>query len=163
MCGVLFCIESELQDGDSSSSLNESTLQRRGPGGVHQNQICIHNAKYTAKLYMNFLEGVEQDSEFLRFGDYIILLDCGIFDSTHSKCYVKKIIDEIKDCDGTIEAIVHVCSHFKGAFAFVLIQESKCRLFFGRDKFGQRSLVCNSGLTYLSSICLSDVCSIFHE
>ncbi|KAL7057917.1 hypothetical protein AAHC03_017250 [Spirometra sp. Aus1] len=67
------------------------------------------------------------------------------------------IAKSIGNSGGEVDDILGVFQSINGPFAFVLIEPEQKRIFFGRDRFGRRSLVCKlaAGLTSLE--CLSSL------
>ncbi|VDM05402.1 unnamed protein product [Schistocephalus solidus] len=67
------------------------------------------------------------------------------------------VANSIGNSGGGVEDLLSVFQDVTGPFAFVLIQPDQKRIFFGRDRFGRRSLVCKlaAGLTSLE--CLSSL------
>lgn len=114
---------------------------------------------YIAEYNVICLQKFGLEPNFFEFDDYVILWDGEISDYDNSTCYIMRLIGDISHCGGSVEAVIKICSQFRGAFAFILVQKSKNLLFFGRDIIGQHSLVCNLDLTYLGSLCSSNVCA----
>lgn len=119
----------------------------------------MEGVKYTALCSVLSLQRTHINSNFCEFGDYVLLWDGEIGGYDGSDCNLKHLIGEINACDGSDGVIIKICSQLCGAFAFILVQKSHNRIFFGRDRFGQHSLVYNSDLTHLGSLCFSNVCS----
>ncbi|VDM32082.1 unnamed protein product, partial [Hydatigera taeniaeformis] len=91
-----------------------------------------------------------------RSSDFILLWDGRIYSHLSSVLDAQWLLEEISACDGSNNVIISLFGLLRGPFAFILIKKSAKRIFFGRDKYGRRSLVCNSAISHLGSLSLSD-------
>nr|CDS18843.1 asparagine synthetase domain containing protein [Echinococcus granulosus] len=88
--------------------------------------------------------------------DSILLWNGRVYNHQSSVSDTQYIVEKLTACDGSTDAIIRLFGPICGPFAFILVKRSAKRIFFGRDKFGRRSLVCNSDLSHLGSLCRSD-------
>ncbi|VDD81900.1 unnamed protein product [Mesocestoides corti] len=129
-----------------------SCLNRRGPDLVSSCEFSLEEIPYTAYCSAPSHQGCISFTQPVQFADFVLLWDGTIYDKEEPRAGVKILVQRLGCCVDSTDAILDTFSRLNGSFAFVLVHKTSKRVFFGRDRFGRRSLVCNSSLSSLSSI-----------
>ncbi|VDO09087.1 unnamed protein product, partial [Rodentolepis nana] len=122
-------------------SFSEAAFKRRGPGATIRTDLCMNGIDYSAECNIIHLPMLVIQNNFFDFGDYVLLWDGDFSHYDNSAYYIVQLMSDISHCDGSTGAILNIFRQLRGAFAFILIQKFNNRIYFGRDKVGQRSLI----------------------
>ncbi len=167
MCGILLCTAEQYEVRLTVASihsyfqtLNESyrsAINRRGPDLSGNCPIALNGCKFTAHCSVLSQQGSQPCPQPLKCTNYILLWNGEMYDHDASHSDTQIIADRLQACDGSIESVLDIFRQINGPFTFIMLQLDRDRIFFGRDKFGRRSLVCNSGLTLISNLAPPEV------
>jgi len=182
MCGIALIIGQEGCDAATIATLlqeTEHSLSRRGPDSFRVHSVqSMQKTLYLAGAVLhiqgeNILTQPHVDEEgntLLWNGEVFDSLDgslslegrarsgqAGVSDTS----LVAKILQVAcaqSAADGRDEAVAEVLANIHGPFAFIYFHASSSRVFYGRDPFGRRSLLCcrEQGATqWLASVSIS--------
>lgn len=141
------------------SNSDKSAFENRGPDYSATEDFCFGGVNYKAFCSVLSLQGSTLYPQPAIFSDFLLLWNGEIYNHDSFDSDTQYLVKQLIACQGCADSIIDLFGHFRGPFAFILVQISRNRIFFGRDRYGRRSLVGNSDLSYLGSIASSEVCS----
>ncbi|KAL5106192.1 Asparagine synthetase domain-containing protein 1 [Taenia crassiceps] len=149
MCGILLSTSSNYE---KLNYFDRSALDNRGLDSMPIQNFSLEDIEYEAYGSVTPMQRAIPCSRSSDLPDFILLWDGAIYNDLTSVSDAQYIAEKLSACDGSTDAVVRIFGSLHGPFAFVLVKRSEKCIFFGRDKFGRRSLVCNSDLSHLGSL-----------
>ncbi|KAL5965410.1 Asparagine synthetase domain-containing protein 1, partial [Taenia solium] len=153
MCGILLSTSSNFK---KLNDFDRSALDNRGLDSIPIRDFSLEGTEYKAYGSVTPLKNSIPCFQPSDPSDFILLWDGKIYNHQSPVPDVQCLVEKLSACYGSTNAIISLFGSLRGPFAFILVRRSAKCIFFGRDKFGRRSLVCNSDLSHLGSLCRSD-------
>ncbi|OAL71231.1 asparagine synthetase [Trichophyton violaceum] len=179
MCGIFFSLSNEKYC--YPSQLTEKLIQHRGPDS-YQTECVRVNQTAAYLTFASSVLGLRGDSiqkqplvddsqsvlcwngEVWKFADRAL-------DGNDTYAIFQYFMDAVKPCNGeqvedTLEKLCTAVNNISGPFSFVFYDSCSCRIFYGRDYLGRRSLLhgwSSDGNFRISSIRDGDISDYFEE
>ncbi|EFR01602.1 asparagine synthetase domain-containing protein 1 [Nannizzia gypsea CBS 118893] len=154
MCGIFFSLSNEKHC--YPDQLTEKLIRNRGPDSYQTECVCV-SQKTTYLTFASSVLGLRGDSpqkqplvddnqlvlcwngEVWKFADRAL-------EGNDTSAVFRTFMDAVKPCNAggtgdTLEKLCAAINNISGPFSFVFYDSCSCRVFYGRDYLGRRSLL----------------------
>ncbi|KAK2855518.1 hypothetical protein FQN49_005107, partial [Arthroderma sp. PD_2] len=156
MCGIFFSLSTEKHC--YPGQLTEQLIRNRGPDSFQTRCVCVAGDETAYLTFTSSVLALRGDStqpqplvdeasksvlcwngEVWKFADRVL-------EGNDTSAVFQSFLDAVKPCDGesiddTLKKLCLAINNISGPFSFVFYDNYACRVYYGRDYLGRRSLL----------------------